>query len=590
MNVNKNIFNLKTKNQNQMKSLKLLVLSLVMSLATSCLLASNVKVDSVSVVDDSTLRFKISWENSWKVTAPPSNHDAVWIFIKRAECSSPTDWQHTFVSMNKTRHYAGSPLEPYCDTFSVKPSGYTEKVSAGLFLRRSSVGSGNISNVEVKVRLKGITSNNYNFSVFALEMVWINTEGFYLGDNQSGATGNGSYKCWGTSNGTAAYGPYYVGNNNAISVANTSGNLWAQADGSTSITAGTIPATYPKGYLGFYCMKNEMTQQMLADFFNYAPQQTYTTYWNSNNIAFKTSNSYGQELVSSGWGNVKFKYPFRSALLGDTLSGSSSPWRKFNYLNGTNFSVFILAWTILDWCGLRPMTELEYEKICRGPKIPIQKEYAWGTASVTAFRPSNPTAYPPGPDTLNFGTISETHRTNLGFGYGIAVSNKNADETGKVYRSGFAAKTGTDRTASGASYYGVMDMTGNAGEFVAVVYQGGQSGTYGLTGNNNGSCGAVTTYANVYYDVGDGLLTAGGTANQYSWNAWICYNGQGYRNFYGVKGGSILYSRWFNSGNATNVSSFTGGLHPVSDRAAGFNQYTTDFGDVTSLFQPRGVR
>ena len=33
----------------------------------------------------------------------------------------------------------------------------------------------------------------------------------------------------------------------------------------------------------------------------------------------------------------------------------------------------------LDWSGLRPMTELEFEKACRGPNAPVAGEYAWGS-------------------------------------------------------------------------------------------------------------------------------------------------------------------------------------------------------------------
>ena len=38
--------------------------------------------------------------------------------------------------------------------------------------------------------------------------------------------------------------------------------------------------------------------------------------------------------------------------------------------------------TYLDWAGLRPMTELEYEKICRGPSAPVAGEYAWGSTTI----------------------------------------------------------------------------------------------------------------------------------------------------------------------------------------------------------------
>jgi hypothetical protein len=30
------------------------------------------------------------------------------------------------------------------------------------------------------------------------------------------------------------------------------------------------------------------------------------------------------------------------------------------------------------------MTELEYEKACRGPLMPVANEYAWGTTTISA--------------------------------------------------------------------------------------------------------------------------------------------------------------------------------------------------------------
>ena len=36
-----------------------------------------------------------------------------------------------------------------------------------------------------------------------------------------------------------------------------------------------------------------------------------------------------------------------------------------------------------DWSGLRPLSELEYEKMCRVlyPELPSSPDYAWGSVS-----------------------------------------------------------------------------------------------------------------------------------------------------------------------------------------------------------------
>jgi formylglycine-generating enzyme required for sulfatase activity len=54
---------------------------------------------------------------------------------------------------------------------------------------------------------------------------------------------------------------------------------------------------------------------------------------------------------------------------------AASPARPCNYISWDD------ACAYADWAGLRPMTELEFEKACRGNLKPIAREYPWNTNS-----------------------------------------------------------------------------------------------------------------------------------------------------------------------------------------------------------------
>ena len=106
------------------------------------IMANNVQISSVTLTNDSTITFNISWENSWRVSVAPNNHDAVWIFIKRKDCASG-QWSHVELSSTVTDHTTASPLEVYIDG---RDAGLN---ALGLFLRRNADGTGNINNVAV---------------------------------------------------------------------------------------------------------------------------------------------------------------------------------------------------------------------------------------------------------------------------------------------------------------------------------------------------------------------------------------------------------------------------------------------------------
>ncbi|MCS7153886.1 MAG: SUMF1/EgtB/PvdO family nonheme iron enzyme [Bacteroidia bacterium] len=91
-------------------------------------------------------------------------------------------------------------------------------------------------------------------------------------------------------------------------------------------------------------------------------------------------------------------------------------------------------------------------------------------------------------DLSNDGTATETHAHTLPPGAGPA--NVGNDVVLGPLRVGFAASGSTNRVQAGASYYGVMELTGNVWEWV-VGFNSNVSGFTGLHGN-----GELTTSLN----------------------------------------------------------------------------------------------
>lgn len=145
-----------------------------------------------------------------------------------------------------------------------------------------------------------------------------------------------------------------------------------------------------------------------------------------------------------------------------------------NYLNWMDGAAY------LDWAGLRPMTELEYEKACRGNKTAVSSEFAWGNTTIAQATG------------ISSGSTNAETASNAGANcvYGNATNVQ-------PLRVGAFAGAATTRTQAGATYYGIMEMSGNLMEFVV---QGGK-----LAGNS---------YTGLH---GDGKLLGDGTANVSFW-------------------------------------------------------------------------
>ena len=145
-----------------------------------------------------------------------------------------------------------------------------------------------------------------------------------------------------------------------------------------------------------------------------------------------------------------------------------------------------------DWAGLRPMTELEFEKACRGGLLPVANEFAWGTTTIAS------SAY----------TLANNGSTNEGINTGFSVTSGNCSYSttdgvldGPLRVGAFAANgASTGRFTAGAGAPGIMELSGNVNEFVVDLFNFGvdYTGTHGdgtlnsFGGHTTATCRTMT--------------------------------------------------------------------------------------------------
>jgi formylglycine-generating enzyme required for sulfatase activity len=465
----------------RMKTASLPFVLLLLILTASHLFANNPQIGAVTLVNQNApsdftyLQFDVAWENSWRSSTGPANWDALWLFVKYRRAGTTT-WGHA------TLHTSGH----------VVPAGAATSTPAdgkGVFLHRSADGTGNVSYSQVQLRwnygVDGIAdTDSVEVHVHGIEMVYIPQGTFYLGDGEVtnlygnfeagttgqpfqvlsenaitlGGGGNGSL---GNNNKTGQFGdPFCTGD----------GCLAGSGDDFDDATSQTLPAAFPKGYAAFYIMKYEMTQQQFVDMLNKCTptQQALLT---------QSAHFYPNLATAQG-----LRYGF-STTAPYTTTDPYAPMIYFDWIRGAAYA---------DWAGLRPMTELEFEKACRGPGNPVVGEYPWGNANVSLID--------------NF-TLNNVGLANEGVASGYDAGGVNGNVWVRaggqtmqtVARVGiFAADpNNTGRVTSGGSYYGVMDLAGNAWERVVPV---GHTSSRTFSGNH-----------------GDGVLDSDGYANTPFW-------------------------------------------------------------------------
>jgi formylglycine-generating enzyme required for sulfatase activity len=489
------------KNKNSMKK-QLLSLLTIVCISMQVTMANNIAVSNVNITgQNNALQFKlinfdVAWDNSWNINIGPSNHDAAWVFVKY-RLKSDNIWKHATLNWVNGTGTADGHTEPLnSDIISSNDNGANG--AHGVFIRRTDIANGSVNFAGVTLRwnygVDGLTNiENVEVRVMAIEMVYVPQSAFYLGD--------GTVNSYFTYPITTSY-PYLINTEAAIDIgSNANGNLGYVLSNSYNY----IPAAFPKGFNAFYCMKYEITQTQYVAFLNTLTntQQTNRTLLAATTVgaaAFSTTNRNGIKVKS-----ISATRQYGCDLNNDGIFDGAADGQSLacNFLNWYDVGAY------LDWAAIRPMTEFEFEKACRGTKLPITNEYAWGD---------------------DFG-IDITTLTNAGANNEIAQPNANINTANSGLngptRAGMFSKTGTSRIQSGASYYGIMELSGNVNEITVSpkTDAGGSCCNAGIpfTGKNgNGVLGGTGTFDVAFWPNSpssngtgalNGLITRGGGFN-----------------------------------------------------------------------------
>ena len=428
--------------------------------------ANNLSVGNVSLGSrDPNLKtvvvsFNVSWQNSWRNKI---NHDATWLTVRLIDshATSPEAklCQMTVAGLNPagTSPGNGSNLQIY-----------VPQDASGAFLQPAAtgfVGNINTQNVQLTINYQNCGFNNSDqilASVFGLEMVFIPQSSFYAGDYKISAASLYS--------GSGDSSPWYIMNEDIIKVTNDSSSKYYYASGgntsSQEFITGfpfNIPAAFPKGYKAFYTMKYEINEGQWVQFLN----------------SLSSAARVNRDLADTNHKNSQNEINRNTISCSGTplLCSSKEPARAVGYLSWMDLTAF------LAWDALRPMTELEFEKMARGPIVPNPGEYIWGNQMIAAASAIS--------GTKEDGTETIVSPVNANANYNMSPNTFFTGGDAKLgagynqgpLRNGIFAVADSTRTSSGASYYGVMDLGGNLKEHVVTIGNNAGLAFSGMHGN-----------------------------------------------------------------------------------------------------------
>lgn len=434
------------------------------------------------------ITFPVSWEHSWR---DPESWDAVYLFVKYRRVGVNEPWHHAYLKNSGHRAVGGEnvPAMEFLPVTTVEWSALrydtlyfgnygqtlmeTEPVIPGVFMYRRIPGSGdiNINRVSLEwdfkmgdlslyydVTVDDIRQGKIEVSVQAVEMVYVPNGPYHLGDRISGYSFV-SKEC------DAAF---YMDTDDSVRV---------YTMGLTALPGWKnnwiVPKLYPTGYTGFYTMKYEVSQEQYVNFLNRLTYEDQKKRIGNDldrmvagDFAFgsKSAPNFRNGIVlQERFATTDSAVIFGFDLNGDNPVNYEDDGKSIacNYLTPEDVRAYA------DWAGLRPNSEMEYEKGCRerNPDVASNsRSFAWGTPTFESLKEWNSSTMANDNaenEQVLFPTTPPKGRMN-----GPKVRN-----LGPVKCGAFASET-SDKFVSGASHWGLMEMTGNLAEIYYSAMEG----------------------------------------------------------------------------------------------------------------------
>jgi len=457
--------------------------------------ADPIRIENVRRLDgaaagQSSVTFDLAWDWSWRAAweVGEQQHggkgalkleswDAAWVFAKFRK-GGDKGWSHAALSTKASDHSV--PGEAKLDV-GVSDDG---KRGVGAFIYRATAGSGPNEWKGVTLRwlhkADGIEdSGAVEFKLLAIQMVYVPQCAFWLGDGSTTVVA-GQFSAGNSADPyrVESEGEITLGGRSRKNLLNRDGiGMYLWPDDFTSGGTKTLPVRFPKGYAAFYCMRHEITEGEYLEFLNTVGSERQA----------------GLAPIECREGRPLTGIKIAAAGKPGTpaIHESDRPHVPCRCLLSSDFAAYAA------WAGLRPMTELEYEKACRGPLLPVPDEYAWGTAGIagTSYHPwpTGRAFQKPAQSTGPRGYALQNARTPgesvvwLGDN-GPDASHGNAVWDGSILRKGNSprpfrpgavsipllraevfATPHSDRVAAGASYWGILELSGSLWERVMTV-------------------------------------------------------------------------------------------------------------------------